>query len=433
MLKKIAVTDLRMGMHLHALDGAWLDHPFWRNKFLLTDDADLRAVLGSGVRHCWIDASKGLDVAIAAAPVAEPVALAEPMASAPERVPEASTAFEEEMAQAARLCRKSRLAVQQLFAEVRMGKALSAQAFQPLVEELAASVFRNPGALVSLARLKTKDDYSYMHSVAVCALMVALARELGRDAPACREAGLAGLLHDVGKALMPLEVLNKPGKLSEAEFAVMRSHPVRGHELLVEGGTAGAAALDVCLHHHERVDGSGYPHGLKGEAIASVARMGAICDVYDAISSTRAYKAAWDPADSLSRMASWDGHFDPLLFAAFVRSLGIYPTGSLLRLRSGRLAVVVKQGPEEPDGADREGVLLDQVEHADRGHPDRPGPSRRERRDPRARTAGKVELPASRHAVGRRGRGAALSARAGAHGAASASTWMRRSTFILKP
>jgi len=88
MLKKIAVTDLRMGMHLHALDGAWLDHPFWRNKFLLTDDADLRAVLGSGVRHCWIDAAKGLDVAIAAAPVAEPVALAEPMASAPERVPD---------------------------------------------------------------------------------------------------------------------------------------------------------------------------------------------------------------------------------------------------------------------------------------------------------------------------------------------------------
>jgi HD-GYP domain-containing protein (c-di-GMP phosphodiesterase class II) len=182
-----------------------------------------------------------------------------------------------------------------------------------------------------------------MHSVAVCALMVALARELGMDAPACREAGLAGLLHDVGKALMPLDVLNKPGKLSEAEFVVMRSHPLRGHELLVEGGSAGAAALDVCLHHHERVDGSGYPHGLKGDAIARAARMGAICDVYDAISSTRPYKAAWDPADSLSRMASWDGHFDPPLFAAFVRSLGIYPTGSLVRLRSGRLAVVVKQ------------------------------------------------------------------------------------------
>jgi HD-GYP domain-containing protein (c-di-GMP phosphodiesterase class II) len=173
--------------------------------------------------------------------------------------------------------------------------------------------------------------------------MIALAREAGLGAAACREAGLAGLLHDVGKALMPLDVLNKPGKLTDAEFGVMRSHPERGHAVLLEGGTAGAAALDVCLHHHERIDGGGYPHGLAGDAISPMARMGAICDVYDAISSNRPYKAAWDPADSISKMASWTGHFDPTLFAVFVRSLGIYPTGSLVRLRSGRLAVVVKQ------------------------------------------------------------------------------------------
>lgn len=206
-------------------------------------------------------------------------------------------------------------------------------------------MFRNPGALVSLARLKTKDDYSYLHSVAVCALMVSLGRELGMDAKACREAGLAGLLHDVGKALMPLDVLNKPGKLTDAEFNVMRTHPVRGYALLLESGAAGAFAMDVCLHHHERIDDSGYPHGLQGGAISQMARMGAICDVY--VSSTRPYKSAWDPADSISRMASWVGHFDPTLFAVFVRSLGIYPTGSLVRLRSGRLAVVVKQHPKD--------------------------------------------------------------------------------------
>jgi HD-GYP domain-containing protein (c-di-GMP phosphodiesterase class II) len=350
MLKKIATADLRLGMHLHALEGPWLDHPFWRTKFVLADAADLSAVRSSGVMHCWIDSSKGLDVAAPAAP-AMPAVEDTPTAPAPlaglpdpaDTVPAPSVAFEEELAQAARLCKKSKLAVQQLFGELRMGKALNAEAFQPLVEELAASVFRNPGALVSLARLKTKDDYSYMHSVAVCALMIALAREAGLGAAACREAGLAGLLHDVGKALMPLEVLNKPGKLTDAEFGVMRSHPARGHAVLLEGGTAGAVALDVCLHHHERVDGRGYPQGLAGDAISQMARMGAICDVYDAISSNRPYKAAWDPADSISRMASWAGHFDPTLFAVFVRSLGIYPTGSLVRLRSGRLAVVVKQ------------------------------------------------------------------------------------------
>jgi HD-GYP domain-containing protein (c-di-GMP phosphodiesterase class II) len=337
-------------MHLHALDGSWLAHPFWRTKFVLEDVADLQAVQGSGVEHCWIDPDKGLDVAVAT-PVHAPVAPAStPAPAVPGPVPvppAASTSFEQELHQAARLAKKSRQAMQQLFSDVRMGKAFDAESFEPLVEELTASVFRNPGALVSLLRLKTKDDYSYMHSVAVCALMVSLSRSAGFGVDACREAGLAGLLHDVGKALMPLDVLNKPGKLSEAEFDVMRSHPVRGHALLVEGGTAGNTALDVCLHHHERIDGTGYPHRLSGEAITQMARMGAICDVYDAISSTRPYKGAWDPADSISRMASWSGHFDPTLFAVFVKSVGIYPTGSLVRMRSGRLAVVAKQHPTE--------------------------------------------------------------------------------------
>ena len=346
--KKIPVSELRLGMHLHALDGPWLEHPFWRTKFVLTDDAAIRAILASGIRFCWIDVSRGLDVLpgeSAAGPAPAGVAPARSIEPAPQAVPAPSVSFEDELAQAARLCKKSKQAVQQLFAEARMGKALSVQACQPLVDELAASVFRNPGALVSLARLKTKDDYSYMHSVAVCALMVVLARELGLDARTCREAGLAGLLHDVGKALMPLEVLNKPGKLTDAEFAVMRSHPVRGHALLLEGGGAGEVALDVCLHHHEKFGGGGYPHGLAGEAIAPMVRMAAICDVYDAVSSNRPYKSAWDPADAISRMAAWTGHFDPTLFAVFVKSLGIYPTGSLVRLRSGRLAVVIKQHP----------------------------------------------------------------------------------------
>jgi HD-GYP domain-containing protein (c-di-GMP phosphodiesterase class II) len=230
-----------------------------------------------------------------------------------------------------------------MFAEARLGRAVDAEHCLPLVNDIASSVYRNPGALVSLARLKTADDYSYMHSVAVCALMVALGRTLGLDEAQCREAGLAGLLHDMGKALMPGEILNKPGKLTDAEFAVMRTHPERGHALLVEGRGVGEAVLDVCLHHHERVDGSGYPHRLPGERLTLLARMGAVCDVYDAISSNRPYKAGWDPGESIARMASWKGHFDPPVFQAFVKSLGIYPTGSLVRLQSGRLAVVVEQ------------------------------------------------------------------------------------------
>jgi len=186
-----------------------------------------------------------------------------------------------------------------------------------------------------------------MHSLAVCALMVALGRTLGQSDQDCREAGLAGLLHDLGKAAMPLSVLNKPGKLTDDEYAIMKTHPLRGHEMLIEGRGANAAALDVCLHHHERPDGRGYPHGLSGDRLSLLARMGAVCDVYDAITSNRPYKPGWDPAESIALMASWQGQFDPEVFQGFVRSLGIYPTGSLVRLASGKLAVVVEQNADK--------------------------------------------------------------------------------------
>ncbi|HEY8857350.1 MAG TPA: HD-GYP domain-containing protein [Rugosibacter sp.] len=204
---------------------------------------------------------------------------------------------------------------------------------------------RNPGALISLARLKTADDYTYMHSVAVCALMVALARQWGGlDEATTRELGMAGLLHDLGKALTPPEILNKPGKLTDEEFILVKQHPSDGHRLLVDGGNVGEIPLEVVLHHHEKMDGIGYPHRLRGEEISLYARMGAVCDVYDAITSNRPYKTGWDPGQSIQKMAEWcPGHFDGKVFQAFVKRLGIYPIGSLVQLTSGRLAVVVEQ------------------------------------------------------------------------------------------
>ncbi|HAQ86972.1 MAG TPA: phosphodiesterase, partial [Pseudomonas sp.] len=242
---------------------------------------------------------------------------------------------------------RSKKAITELFNEARLGNAISVESCLPLVADISDSLARNSSALIGLARLKHKDEYTYLHSVAVCALMVSLARQLGLDENAVSEAGLAGLLHDVGKMVMPTEVLNKPGALTDAEFAVMRSHPERGHALLLAAGSLPASALDVCLHHHEKFDGSGYPFRLAGENISLFARMGAVCDVYDAITSNRPYKKAWNPAESLARMAQWTGHFDTQIFHAFVRSVGIYPLGSLVRLESGRLGVVIDQHPEK--------------------------------------------------------------------------------------
>ena len=137
--------------------------------------------------------------------------------------------------------------------------------------------------------------------------------------------------------------LNMPGKLTDSEFDTMREQPEAGASLLIDSQQVSALVLDVCLYHHEKVDGSGYPHGLAGEQISLLARMAAVCDVYDAVTSARPYKAGWEPAESIRKMAGWKGHFDERVFQAFVRTVGIYPTGSLVRLQSGRLGVVLEQ------------------------------------------------------------------------------------------
>ncbi|MDP2695049.1 MAG: HD-GYP domain-containing protein [Gallionella sp.] len=345
MLIRIPVKQLRLGMHVHELCGSWMDHPFWRGAFLLDNPNDLKTILATSIKEVWIDDAKGLgveggeDEEVIAAEVETTLVQADKAGPAVQRVD-----IVQEATRAIKICAKSKQAVTSMFNEARMGKALSADDALPIVEEISTSVMRNPGALIGLARLKNKDDYTYMHSVAVCALMVSLARQLGLNDDQVRQAGLAGLLHDVGKMMIPLSILNKPGKLTDTEFEAVKSHPLEGHKMLLEGSGIGEAALDVCLHHHEKMDGSGYPERLTDAQISLFAKMGAVCDVYDAITSNRPYKSGWEPAESLRKMAEWSkGHFDATIFHAFVKSIGIYPIGSLVKLESGHLGVTVEQ------------------------------------------------------------------------------------------
>ncbi|MBS7326403.1 MAG: HD-GYP domain-containing protein [Thiopseudomonas sp.] len=342
MLKKVPVSSVIMGMHIHELCGSWMDHPFWKSGFLLQDPHDLERLQASSVTEIWIDTSKGLDCVegetpeearergeqvlhdIATQPVRENIA--------------------DELRRAAKICERSKEAVASMFNEVRMGQMLNTEQTQRVVSEITQSVLRHPNALLSIVRVKQADEYTYMHSVAVSALMIALARQLGFEDDEVHEAGMAGLLHDVGKMAIDDGILNKPDSLTDNEFEQIKRHPEYGVRYLQKGSEpVSRAVLEACYSHHEKMDGSGYPRGLKGDQISLLSRMAAVCDVYDALTSDRPYKLGWGPSETVQRMAQWTGHFDPQIFQAFVRSVGIYPVGSLVRLKSGRLAVVIEQ------------------------------------------------------------------------------------------
>ena len=342
-IKKIRVSELQLGMYLVGFDGNWLANPFWTSRFMLASADDLRLARTSGLAECWIDTRLGADVA--------PAAVMQGAPSATFRAPERSSGavhatgplcMEDELLNAAQLCQSARQSIFDMFSQARLGNLVNTSVCSDLVDDIVRSVERHPGALISLSRLKSEDDYTYMHSVAVCALMVALAKAMKQTGSQVREAGLSGLLHDIGKAKIPLEILNKPSSLSDDEFATVKRHPEHGFEALKDGGVSDSVR-QACLHHHERMDGMGYPHQQSGQAIALLARMTAVCDVYDAVTSNRPYKSGWDPADALSKMISWKGHFDPKVLSAFIEVVGIYPTGSLVRLKSEKLAVVVEQ------------------------------------------------------------------------------------------
>lgn len=339
-LKLISVQQLQMGMYIHQFCGSWLDHSFWKAGFVLNSHADLQRLHQSNVSSLWIDTAKGLD--LPANPQPSAPATQPPLKSdAPLRVERA-----EEIQRALKICAHSKKAVMQMFQEVRMGQAIELVKVDDLVHNVSTSLLRHPDVLISLARLKTADDYTYMHSVAVCALMVAVARQLELPVAQVHQAGVAGLLHDIGKLTIPESILNKPEKLSADEFERIKLHPAAGGAILRQNPQLDALVLDVCLHHHEKIDGSGYPHHLAGEQISLFAQMGAVCDVYDAVTSTRPYNRGWDPAEALQRMSGWTGHFDSRVLQALVKCVGIYPVGSLVRLHSGKLAVVLEQSSE---------------------------------------------------------------------------------------
>ncbi|HEX8785016.1 MAG TPA: HD-GYP domain-containing protein [Telluria sp.] len=344
MLKKVDPSQLRIGMFIHDLDCGWMEHPFVRNRFVITREDEIRKIMNAGIRGVTIDCARGLDVDDA--PTVEEAAAAteaEVKAIAARPVAPLRASLAEEFDRAIAIRRQAAGLVRTVMQDARLGKAVELDQVSPVVENITASILRNASALLGLSVIKNKDDYTFLHSVSVCTLLVAFCHSRQLDADTTYQAGIGGLLHDTGKALVPDHILNKPGRLTDEEFAVVRKHPKDGYDILRRTPGIGAIPLDITLHHHERRDGTGYPDRQGEQEISELAQMAAIVDVYDAITADRCYHKGIPAAEALRKMYEWSKfHFNPGLMQEFMRCVGIYPVGTLVLLESGRLGVVVE-------------------------------------------------------------------------------------------
>jgi putative nucleotidyltransferase with HDIG domain len=351
MIKKIKIGQVKPGVYVYDFNCGWLHHPFLTNRIKLKTDKDVEKILQYGIRELYIDTEKGLDVDDAPTQrEAEQEIQAEldQLDSAQAAKGKNAIPLKDELGRARRLIQEAKLTTQKLMADVRVGKQIEMSQVETIVEQMTQSVLNNKDALTSLLRIKSVDEYTYLHSLAVSALCISFARQLDFDSGKMMQIGIGGLLHDIGKVKVPPEILNKPGRLSEKEFEIMKNHVREGDRILKESTHLDENCTCVNLHHHERLDGTGYPDGLKGDQISLFGQMAAIIDIYDALCSERCYKEALPPTVALRKLFEWShSYLNRDLVEKFIAHVGIYPIGALVLLRSGFIGVVVDHGEKD--------------------------------------------------------------------------------------
>jgi HD-GYP domain-containing protein (c-di-GMP phosphodiesterase class II) len=361
MLKRISTEEIELGMFIHKLEGNWFSHPFWKRRFLL-DDADMLETLrASDVGGVVIDTERGLDSECSEAKpsFAPPRSVAKPspaprtptVAPVPQRVgfarPAAAMPIAREFGRAKRAAGDAARVVSRAFIEMRLGKAIQAHDVEPVLDAIYASVQRNLYAFNGLLRCQNGNEPLYRHSLAVSALMIALAKHMRFLPVDVRDAGMAGLLMDVGVGQLQVDLASVGGDYTLLRADLREQHVVLGYSFLKAAGDIPEPVLRAVLHHHERLDGSGYPQGLSSQEIEQLSRMAAICDVYDTLVSGGETEVRLDPAEALQKLREQPEKFDAAILERFVETVGVYPIGSFVRLRSDRLAMVVDEDPAD--------------------------------------------------------------------------------------
>ena len=326
---------------------------------------EIDRIVHSGISHLIIDIEKGVDVAYmvsACAAASAPAAhhfvsnTTQPAAS----VAPSPVVLGEELDRAARVREEALGFVKTMMEDARYGRLPELEKTSQVVQNIVDSIASSPDAFLAMLQIKDIDNYTFLHSVSVCALMAAFCRSLDFPADVTFQASLGGLIHDIGKAMVPPEILNKPGRLTDEEYEIVKRHAADGHAMLSRIPGIGVVPLNITLCHHERLDGSGYPSAFTDGAISELAQMAAIVDVYDVITADRPNHLGMPPALALAILYEWSStQYSRHYVEAFIRCLGIFPSGSLVLLGSGRLGVVAEQ-----NSADMRAPMVNKCEFA---------------------------------------------------------------------
>jgi putative nucleotidyltransferase with HDIG domain len=351
---RLPVDLLQSGMKVVKLDRPWTEVPVLFQGFTLQTEAEARVLR----QYCaWVVVE---DEAEKLAPILDQIPHLKQRTTEP--LQETRT-LEQELPRAAVTWSRTQQFVEKLIRGIEQHNDLELASARPLIRSCVDSVKANASAMFWMARIKNRDAYTAEHCLRVAIFTVAFARFLGLPEDDLEVAGMCGLLHDIGKLRVPDEILNKPGPLSPQEYEVMRKHTTLGHELLKQDPSLDPIISDVTLHHHERIDGRGYPQQLPEWQISRFARLIAIVDAYDAMTSDRCYRDGMSPADAVRILyKNRAQQFDADMVEAFIRMIGIYPPGSLVELNTCEVALVVSTHPGRKLKPKVE-ILLDNNKH----------------------------------------------------------------------
>lgn len=332
---QIDVNQLKLGMFVVELDRPWLGTPFLFQGFRIRSVEEiekLKSLCDSVVIDIEKSAKEG---------GYRPDHPGREQRKS-QRLYAMSASFEQEIISANEIRAETESCIDQVFDDVANDRMIDLISVKKIINHTVDGILRNPDAHVSLTQLKNWDSYTAQHSMNVCILALTMGRHIGLPRNELEMLGTGALLHDVGKLMTPLEVLNKPGKLTEEEFKLMKAHPVHGRELLEHRYGLPHLVADMAYSHHERAAGGGYPRGLSGNQLTVWSKIVAIVDVYDAITSDRCYHKGMSPTEALTKMYGWRlTDFDPELLEQFIQCLGIYPVGTLVELTSGEVGIVI--------------------------------------------------------------------------------------------